>query len=87
LKAFYQVGGATTLNGTNTELSIINAGISYEGNMTVTDGTLSGIDINVNDATYTIGTSSGLLIRKVSGSTLGWTNGIKVLVLAQLVLV
>lgn len=78
LKAYYQVGGATILNGTATELSIINAGINYEGNMTVTVGTLSGIDINVNDGGFTIGTSSGLLIRKTSGSTLGWTTGITI---------
>ena len=77
LKAFYQVGGATTLAG-SAELSIINAGISYEGNLTNTLGTLSGIDINVNDGTKTIGTSSGLLIRKVAASTAGWTNGINI---------
>lgn len=77
LKAFFQVGGNTTLAG-NAELSIINAGISYEGNLTNTLGTLSGIDINVNDGGKTIGTSSGLLIRKTSGSTAGWTNGINI---------
>ena len=77
LKAFYQAGGAMTLAG-GAELSVINAGISYEGDMTVSSGQLTGIDINVNDGTHTIGTSSALIIRKVSASTLGWTNGIKI---------
>jgi len=78
LKAYFQCGGATILDGSNTEMSIINAGITYEGDVTVTDGTLSGIDINVDDNTHTIGTSSGLIIRKVSASTLGWTYGVNI---------
>jgi hypothetical protein len=78
LKAFTQVGGTLVLNGTLAEAGIINAGISFEGNLTNTLGTLSGVDININDGTHTIGTSSGLIIRKVAASTLGWTNGIKI---------
>ena len=77
LKAFYQCGGATTLAG-SAELAIINAGISFEGDLTNTLGTLSGIDININDGTNTIGTSSGLLIRKTASSTAGWTTGITI---------
>ena len=77
LKAFYQCGGATTLAG-SAEMSIINAGISFEGNLTNTLGTLSGVDININDGTKTVGTSSGLLVRKTSGSTAGWTYGVNI---------
>lgn len=77
-KAYNQVGGTLVLNGAATEVGIINAGITYEGDVTVTNGTLSGIDINVDDNAYTIGTSSGLLVRKVAASTLGWTYGINI---------
>ena len=77
LKAFYQCGGATTLAG-SAEMAVINAGISFEGNLTNTLGTLSGVDININDGGYTIGTHSGLIIRKTASSTLGWTTGITI---------
>jgi len=76
LKAYMQVGGALTLNGTNAELSIINAAMSFEGTYTATSGTLSGIDININDGAQTVGTHTGLLIRKDKAGTKGWTNAI-----------
>ncbi len=77
-KAYNQIGGTLVLNGANTEVGIINAGMTHEGDCTVTNGTLSGIDVNVDDNAHTIGTSSALLVRKVAASTLGWTYGLNI---------
>jgi len=78
LKAYMQVGGTLVTDSASTEVSIINAGITFEGDYTCTSGTLSGVDININDGTNTIGTHTGLIIRKTSSSTAGWTTGISI---------
>ena len=79
-KCFLQSTATTLLTGA--EYAVINAGVSFEGNLVNTSGRFSGIDVNINTSAYTItdtaADSAGIHIRKVSSSTYGWPVGLKI---------